>query len=140
MLTLAKIKAFEDLQISERSLQINSKSTSWRVNRTYFCSEEGWLKEGNVCLSPAWFQQAHEVACLIHFYLTQFNFSQNATQIEVSTQLMKNNTLEWLKLQIRTSAIIGGILSIVHPEQYAAGIDILRQMNCEPGLVKTSGN
>lgn len=49
---------------------------------------------------------------------------------------MKDYSLEWLQLQVRTSAIIGGILSIIHPEQYAAGLGILRQLDRRPDLVK----
>ena len=50
--------------------------------------------------------------------------------------MKKDHSLAWLKLQVQTSAIIGGILSIVHPEQYAAGIGILRKLAQEPTLVK----
>ncbi|KJA15668.1 hypothetical protein HYPSUDRAFT_148770, partial [Hypholoma sublateritium FD-334 SS-4] len=114
------IQGFDNLQSLERSLRIKNKSPSWRVKPDHFRSKPGWLKAGNVSLSPAWFQQAHE----------------NTHQIEVSAELSKEDPFEWLALQVRTSAIIGGILSIVHPEQYAAGIQILRQLHAHPGAVK----
>jgi hypothetical protein len=43
--------------------------------------------------------------------------------------------MAWLKMQMRASALIGGILSVVHPELYAAGIDCLRALNDDPGSV-----
>jgi hypothetical protein len=48
---------------------------------------------------------------------------------------MKGHTLVWLEKQSRTSAIIGGILSIVHPELYAVGIASLKLINDNANLV-----
>jgi hypothetical protein len=43
--------------------------------------------------------------------------------------------LVWLEKQSQTSAIIGGILSIVHPELYAVGIASLKLINDNANLV-----
>ena len=39
------------------------------------------------------------------------------------------HTAAWLNTQIRASALVGGILSIVHPELYTAGIKCLKALN-----------
>jgi len=52
---------WQDLETLQRSLQINKGGKSWRVAPTHYRVEEGWLKPGSVSMSPAWFQQAHEV-------------------------------------------------------------------------------
>jgi hypothetical protein len=48
---------------------------------------------------------------------------------------MKGHTLVWLEKQSRTSAILGGILSIVHPELYAVEIMSLKLINDNANLV-----
>jgi len=52
---------WKDLAYLERSLSINKASTSWRIKPEYYQAKPGWVKPGNASLSPAWFQQAHEV-------------------------------------------------------------------------------
>lgn len=37
------------------------QGTSWRTNFEYYRTKEEWLAPGTVTMSPAWFQQAHEV-------------------------------------------------------------------------------
>ncbi len=48
---------------------------------------------------------------------------------------MKENTAAWLKKQVRGSALIGGILSIVHPELFTAGVNSLKAMNETSDLI-----
>jgi len=48
---------------------------------------------------------------------------------------MKENTTAWLKKQVRGSASIGGILSIVHPELFTAGVNSLKMMNETSDLI-----
>jgi hypothetical protein len=50
-------------------------------------------------------------------------------------ELITNHVLVWLKKQRQTSAIIGGILSIVHPELYKIGIVSFKQINDNTNLV-----
>lgn len=49
--------------------------------------------------------------------------------------MKKSRTLEWLKRQIRTSAIIGGILNIIHPELYSIGIACLKAIRESPRAI-----
>jgi len=42
---------------------------------------------------------------------------------------MNDHTLEWVNKQMRVLAILGGILSVVHPELYSAGIAALKTMH-----------
>ena len=44
-------------------------------------------------------------------------------------EVTKKHTAAWLNTQIRASALIGGIMSIVHPELYAVGIKCLKAIN-----------
>ncbi len=53
----------------------------------------------------------------------------------MSKKLTNLCSLEWLKLQTQTNAIIGGILSIIHPEQYNIGIAMLRTLRAHPEQV-----
>jgi len=55
---------WQDLEVLQKSLQIKKNGNSWRVAPTHFRVEEGWLKPGSASMSPAWFQQAHEVCIL----------------------------------------------------------------------------
>lgn len=45
---------------------------------------------------------------------------------------MKEHTAEWLEKQLRASALVGGILSIVHPDLYCVGIECLKALNKSP--------
>lgn len=49
---------------------------------------------------------------------------------------MKSHTLEWLKKQIHASAIIGGMLSIIHPELYSVGVASLRAIGENPRSIE----
>ena len=43
-------------------------------------------------------------------------------------------------MQMRASALVGGILSVVHPELYSAGIESIRALNADPGSVHKGEN
>ena len=49
---------------------------------------------------------------------------------------MKSHTLDWVEKQMRVSALIGGILSIVHPELYSVGITCLQAMEASDSIAK----
>ncbi len=53
----------------------------------------------------------------------------------MSKKLTNLCSSEWLKLHIQTNAVIGGILSIIHPEQYNMGIAMLRSLQANPEQV-----
>jgi hypothetical protein len=59
---------FADLNMLDRALKSDPKqSNNWRTSPEYFQSVEGGLKCGTLNISPAWFEQGHEVfRCLSH--------------------------------------------------------------------------
>jgi hypothetical protein len=52
--------------------------------------------------------------------------------MEVSADVSKPYTLSWLSKMLRGSAIIGAILSIIHPELYSAGIETMKMLAASP--------
>jgi len=47
----------------------------------------------------------------------------------MSAELLKDNaTVKWLESSVVLFTLIGGILSILHPELYSLGIDALRKL------------
>ncbi|KAF8957921.1 hypothetical protein BDZ97DRAFT_1762563 [Flammula alnicola] len=96
--TQRSTQMWDDMHLLERSIHTKGCS-SWRGGPTFFRAEEGWLKPGNVSMAPAWFQQAHE----------------KSNNMEVSAALMQNGNMAWVEKQIRASALVGGMLSIIHP-------------------------
>jgi hypothetical protein len=55
--------------------------------------------------------------------------------LDVSAEVKKHHTLEWLRTQIQISAIVGGILAIIHPELYSAGVEALRALKAHPRTI-----
>jgi len=54
---------FKDLKILERALKVHGgQSGNWRTGPRFFALIAGGLKEGVVNLSPAWFEQGHQVS------------------------------------------------------------------------------
>jgi hypothetical protein len=59
---------FADLEMLEPALKMNQKpSTSWRSSSEYNRPVLNGLKPGCMNISPAWFEQGHEV--LDYFYM-----------------------------------------------------------------------
>jgi len=87
----------------------------------YWPADHCQLKPGTVSLSPAWFQQGHE---------------SSEFKLEVSAQ-MKHGTVgaNWSLEMQESSALIGGILSIIHPQLYEQGMEALRHLETENGFV-----
>jgi len=53
---------FADLKMLERALKMDPKpSVNWRTSPEYYVPVAGGLKAGNLNISPAWFEQGHEV-------------------------------------------------------------------------------
>ena len=82
---------WKNLKTLQRSLLIKKNVNSWRVAPTHFRVEEGWLKPGSVSMSPAWFQQAHEVCTnrlVIWFSLT--NLYRNPMSLRFPRRLPRH--------------------------------------------------
>ncbi|KAI0926586.1 hypothetical protein AcV7_005481 [Taiwanofungus camphoratus] len=96
---------------------------NWRIKSEYYMNEDQCEQflPGCINLSPAWFQQGHE------------SMSFNP---EVCSVLKKPDSVSriWLQRMRETSALIGGILSIIHPELYRSGMASLRGMQWLPGV------
>lgn len=53
---------FSDLKYLEQMLKVDTgKSANWRSGPNYFQPIDGGLKPGTFNISPAWFEQGHEV-------------------------------------------------------------------------------
>ncbi|KAI9431400.1 hypothetical protein H4582DRAFT_2082573 [Lactarius indigo] len=84
-------------------LEKRRTGTSWRLDPGYFPSGlDG--HQGLIDLSPAWFQQGHEV----------------------SVSLKNPAALDWLDRATETNSIMGAILAVIHPELYDAGRDTFK--------------
>lgn len=61
-------------------------------------------------------------------------------QPELSAELKnlpaKPATRRWLEAMVDSSALLGAILSVMHPQLFRAGMDTLRKLESDPGLVK----
>uniref|UniRef100_A0A8H8CDQ2 2OGFeDO JBP1/TET oxygenase domain-containing protein n=2 Tax=Psilocybe cubensis TaxID=181762 RepID=A0A8H8CDQ2_PSICU len=107
------------LQNIEGLIRMTPSSTSWRANKTYFRHESAWLRPGNANFSPAWFQQGHE----------------QSNPLEVSADLTHPDGLSFIAGLMTTSALIGAILSIIHPAQFRAGIEFLERISSQPEII-----
>ncbi|KAI0943983.1 hypothetical protein AcV7_001922 [Taiwanofungus camphoratus] len=96
---------------------------NWRMKSEYYMNEDQCEQflPGCINLSPAWFQQGHE------------SMSFNP---EICSVLKKPDSVSrvWLQRMRETSALIGGIMSIIHPELYRSGMASLRGMQWLPGV------
>ncbi|KAI9430701.1 hypothetical protein H4582DRAFT_2063488 [Lactarius indigo] len=86
-------------------LSKHQSSTSWHVDPEIFPSGLEGL-QGVINISPAWFQQGHEV----------------------STALRKPAVLDWLDCITQSNSILSAILAVIHPELYNAGQDTFKQL------------
>jgi hypothetical protein len=61
---------FDDLKLLEKASK-GGHSGNWRTGPTFFTSIPGGLKAGVVNLSPAWFEQGHQVHVRRRLSVTQ---------------------------------------------------------------------
>ena len=108
---------------------------SWRTSPEYHLP--GTLQPGTLSLSPAWFEQAHEVnntnlAC----YPIVILFQAPEHLLKVSVELKTGGAaVEWLTSTMDFTALAGGILSIIQPELYEIGRNTLEKLLQNPELV-----
>lgn len=55
--------------------------------------------------------------------------------MEVSRELRKARSLEWIEEHKESSALAGAALAIMHPDQFEAGVKVLRCISQDPSLV-----
>ena len=75
-----------------------------------------------------------------HKYMSLTDNFQRVNKPQTSASLLKKNSKTWLQKQVETSALIGAILSIIHPEQYRQGIDCLKQLHEHPEVLSDSSS
>lgn len=131
---------FEELKILEKTLKVQQSQTdNWRVGPNFFTQIPGGLKPGVVNLSPAWFEQGHQVGkknslLQIIFYDA---IQGKDDLLRVSSDLLKHTgTIEWLGKSKEAFLLVGGILSIIQPELYKLGIQALERLHDNPTLCK----
>jgi hypothetical protein len=123
------------LEAREKLLPLMKKSisgSSWRKDSKYYVLGKGPL--GAVDLSPAWFQQGHDVSASVHelysfdrWLISNQRISQQYPQASVS--LRDSSALDWLDSISESNAVVSAILSVIHPKLYDAGrktADLLR--------------
>lgn len=90
-----------------------SETGSWRTDPKLFHSRADGIR-GCVNMSPAWYQQGHGVA---------------GAPPEVGAMLKaknaKNGGREWLEKMGETNALLAGAISVMHPELYAVGREVM---------------
>ena len=52
---------FTDLKALECMLKVDQQSANWRIRPDFYRPVSGGLKPGTFNISPAWFEQGHEV-------------------------------------------------------------------------------
>lgn len=63
------------------------------------------------------------------------SFGKKSTRMEVSAELRKTEGLSWIANIKETTAIMGGALSIIHPELYRVGIESIKALAVRPTIV-----
>ncbi|KDR66959.1 hypothetical protein GALMADRAFT_80357, partial [Galerina marginata CBS 339.88] len=114
---------WEALSVLEPELQLNKSSNQWRVGPKYYrSSPANTLKPGTASFAPAWFEQGHDT---------------EKYPLRVSKALVKKDgpANQWLERMTVSSALIGGILSIVQPDLYEAGRNAFLYLNDNPDEV-----
>jgi hypothetical protein len=117
---------FADLKMLEQALKMDPKPTNnWRTSSETYRPIVDGLKPGSMNISPAWFEQGHE---------------SEEHLLKVSADLARENpTCEWLRKNRLPFALIGGILSVIHPELFDMGVEALRALESEPDLCDNPG-
>ncbi|KIM43470.1 hypothetical protein M413DRAFT_9523 [Hebeloma cylindrosporum] len=110
------------LKLLEPELKVKH-TDQWRTAaENYRDPRESELKPGTVSMSPAWFEQGHDT---------------EKYALKVSRPLVAEDSAagRWLGAMMESSALIGGILSLVHPDLYHAGRDLILHLDQNPGSV-----
>lgn len=97
--------------------------------------DTGSLVVGAVNMSPAWFQQGHEVFSALTRSSNVLIIQDGATPLEASANLKKNTSPDcrrWLEEMSETSALFSAMLRIMHPDQYAAGREAVEELFTSP--------
>ncbi|KAF8799919.1 hypothetical protein BYT27DRAFT_7263528 [Phlegmacium glaucopus] len=117
------------------ALKVDPKlSNNWQTSPEYFQLVEGGLKCGTLNISPARFEQGHEVfRCLLHVCMNLISTTnQRALPEGVVRPYEGGPTCEWLRKSRSLFALMGGILSIVQLELFDLGVQALQLLESDP--------
>jgi hypothetical protein len=127
-----------------KHIKINLHSKSWRYGPQYYKSA-GDLHDqvGTINISPGWFEQAHEVSSICPGSLSPANHSwltikRPVDKIAPSAELKSTSdgqVFAWLKQTMWIGALSGGILGLLHPQQYAIGRAAMLEMLYQPDMI-----
>jgi hypothetical protein len=132
---------FADLKMLEPVLKINrNQSKNWRSSSEYYRPVIDGLEAGNMNISPAWFEQGHEVFMAVLPEFISLIEQSEEYLLKVSEILSRETpTCEWLKANKLPFALIGGILSIIQPSLFDMGIQALEALSSNPKLCDNPG-
>ena len=119
----------------------SQKTPSWRRDPIWF-APGGDIIPGVVDIGSCWYQQGRSVSDTSIRWLTpglMGKISQyRVHQPEVSKPLKdpQSGVDCWLNRNVRLLSIAGAVLAVVHPEQYEAGLKILRKLQDSPASLR----
>lgn len=80
-----KAEIWESLKILEPSLKIQPSSKNWRISPLHYKKRTAdMLKPGTVSMSPAWFEQGHDVSLIKMLNTKSTNFNRQKNSCSVS--------------------------------------------------------
>jgi hypothetical protein len=104
-------------------------STSWRVDPKNFRPGTE-APEGSVSISPAWFQQAHEVS--VSAYLIHRQLISNAKRVhkfpQVGSAFKLPATSEWSTSMSESNSILSAMLAVIHPHLYESARETFNRL------------
>lgn len=111
----------------------------WRRDPKYFGPQANSEVPLDVpVLSPAWFPQGHNVRCKLvtwlNYRLMSFQRRQDIVTSSTLTGKYKESGLAFLAETEETNALISGILSVIHQDQWALGMFLTCDLSSEPRL------
>lgn len=120
---------FADLKMLEEILRMDPNSNNWRTSPQSYRSVIDGLEPGNMNISPAWFEQGHEVFYLptvLQVFVSLIKQSEEYF-LKVSSGLAKESpACQWLRKNRLPFALIGGIFSIIQPDLFDMGVRTFR--------------
>jgi hypothetical protein len=111
--------------------------SSWRTDAKHFSSgtpsPEGWIN-----ISPAWFQQAHDVGVSACKYLIYRQLISNDKTVQECPQagapFKLQSASDWLDSLSESNSILTAILAVIHPSLYDAGRETFDRLRKAPGI------
>lgn len=130
---------WDELKKLEPELKINTTSKNWRIGAKYYRSSPCQsIKAGTTSVSPAWFEQGHDVSNLVgecKYIVTEKKTDKYPLKVSKPLVPSDSPARRWLAAMLESSALIGGILSLVQPQLYEAGCNALLHLSQNPDEV-----